>query len=131
MVGFQQGDVAASFEAQLKGPSTMGFAQLARGRLRRGFSVRLGAAVAAAALLAGPGLVPALAGAQAYAAAQDGFTTRVAHSQEIDTLNPFTAVFLVSTQIGRLMYEYLTVNSAESSSPEPGLAESWTTSADN
>lgn len=79
-----------------------------------------------AALVAGPGLVPVSAQAQ-----DTGSTMRVAHTQEIDTLNPFTAVFLISTQIGRLMYEYLTVNSAESSNPEPGLAESWTTSSDN
>jgi len=91
-------------------------AKLARG---------LGAAVASAALIVGPGLAPVTA------QAQDDVTMRVSHTQEIDTLNPFTAVFLVSTQIGRLMYEYLTVNSAESSSPEPGLAESWTTSPDN
>ena len=104
------------------------------------------AVAAAAALVVGPGLVPvtALANAPAQAQgslaqgglaqgglAQGGVTMRVSHTQEIDTLNPFTAVFLISTQVGRLMYEYLTVNSAESSSPEPGLAESWTTSADN
>ncbi len=98
----------------------MRFSKLSRG---------LGACVATAALIAGPGLLPATAGAAAYA--QDGVTMRVSHTQEIDTLNPFTAVFLVSTQLGRLMYEYLTVNSAESSSPEPGLAESWEPSSDN
>lgn len=95
----------------------------------------LGACAAAAALVAGPGLLPATAGVAGVAApaayAQDGVTMRVAHPQEIDTLNPFTAVFLVSTQIGRLMYEFLTVNNAESSSPEPGLAESWEASSDN
>ena len=91
-------------------------AKLARG---------LAAIAASTALAVGPGLLPA-------AQAQDtGVTMRVSHTQEIDTLNPFTAVFLISTQIGRLMYEYLTVNSAESSSPEPGLAESWSTSPDN
>ena len=85
----------------------------------------LAACAASAALVVGPGLAPVTA------QAQDGVTMRVSHTQEIDTLNPFTAVFLISTQVGRLMYEYLTVNSAESSSPEPGLAESWTTSSDN
>jgi peptide/nickel transport system substrate-binding protein len=88
----------------------------------------VGAVVALVALVAGPGLSP---GTAPKASAQDGVTLRVAHTQEIDTLNPFTAVFLVSTQIGRLMYEYLTVNNAQSSSPEPGIAESWTTSDDN
>ncbi|HEY0641436.1 MAG TPA: ABC transporter substrate-binding protein [Pseudonocardiaceae bacterium] len=91
----------------------------------------IGAGVAAAALVIGPGLAPAGAPAVPAAQAQGEVTMRVAHAQEIDTLNPFTAVFLVSTQIGRLMYEFLTVNSAESSSPEPGLAESWESSEDN
>lgn len=94
----------------------------------------LGACAASAGLVAGPGLLPAgfHSGIGAQASAQDqGVTMRVAHTQEIDTLNPFTAVFLVSTQIGRLMYEFLTVNNAASSSPEPGIAESWTTSPDN
>lgn len=93
----------------------------------------LGAVAATAALVVCPGLAPATAGMlQAPAAqAQGEITMRVSHTQEIDTLNPFTAVFLVSTQLGRLMYEFLTVNSAESSSPEPGLAQSWEPSADN
>jgi peptide/nickel transport system substrate-binding protein len=86
----------------------------------------LAACAASAALIVGPGLMPVTAQAQ-----DTGVLMRVSHTQEIDTLNPFTAVFLISTQVGRLMYEYLTVNSAESSSPEPGLAESWTTSSDN
>lgn len=96
----------------------------------------LGACAAAVALAVVPTL-PAAAGAaapapaHAAAAAQDGVTMRVAHTQEIDTVNPFTAVFLVSTQIGRLMYEFLTVTGAESNAPEPGLAESWESSADN
>jgi len=98
----------------------MRFSKLTRG---------LGVCVATAALVAGPGLLPVTTGAAAYA--QSDVTMRVSHTQEIDTLNPFTAVFLVSTQLGRLMYEFLTVNSAESSSPEPGIAESWEPSADN
>src|SRR5215211_1579559 len=95
----------------------MRFAKLTRG---------LAACAASAALIVGPGVMTITAQAQ-----DTGVLMRVSHTQEIDTLNPFTAVFLISTQVGRLMYEYLTVNSAESSSPEPGLAESWTTSSDN
>jgi peptide/nickel transport system substrate-binding protein len=65
------------------------------------------------------------------AQAQQEKTLRVAVTQEIDTMNPFQATFLVSTQILRLMYENLTMNGAEDSSPVPGLAESWEPSSDN
>lgn len=65
------------------------------------------------------------------AQAQDGTILRIGVTQEIDSLNPFQAVFLISTQALRINYEYLTMASAEDSSPEPGLAESWEPSADN
>lgn len=82
--------------------------------------------VAVSALVTAPMAAPGTA-----AQAQAPTTLRLAITQEIDTLNPFQAVFLSSTQINRLMYEYLTVNSAKDSSPEPGLAESWEASSDN
>lgn len=58
-----------------------------------------------------------------------GVTMRVAVTQEIDSLNPFSAVFLTSTQINRLMYEYLTVAGPDNA-VQPGLAESWKSSDD-
>lgn len=63
--------------------------------------------------------------------AQQTKTLRVAFTTDIDSMNPFQATLLVSTQIGRLMYEYLTMSSAKDSSPEPGVAESWEPAPDN
>ncbi|HEU5474681.1 MAG TPA: ABC transporter substrate-binding protein [Actinophytocola sp.] len=63
--------------------------------------------------------------------AQEPVTLRVAYTSDIDTLNPFQATLLVSTQLGRNMYEFLTINGAKDSTPEGGLAERWETSSDN
>ncbi len=82
------------------------------------------------ALVTVPMSVPAGA-ATGAAEAQDDTTLRVAVTQEIDTMNPFQAVFLVSTQALRMNYEYLTMSGAADSSPVPGLAESWESSEDN
>jgi peptide/nickel transport system substrate-binding protein len=86
----------------------------------------IGVSLAASALVMTPFAAPAAA-----AVAQPTKTMRLAVTSDIDTLNPFQATLLVSTQIGRLMYEFLTVNSAKDSSPEPGLAEKWETAPDN
>ncbi|HET9140210.1 ABC transporter substrate-binding protein [Actinophytocola sp.] len=63
--------------------------------------------------------------------AQEPVTLRVAYTSDIDTLNPFQATLLVSTQLGRNMYEFLTINGSKDSTPEGGLAERWETSSDN
>jgi peptide/nickel transport system substrate-binding protein len=55
---------------------------------------------------------------------------RVGLSQDVDTLNPFLAVFASSTDIGRAMYEFLTTYSPKNETPVPGLATKWTHSAD-
>src|SRR5437660_5249195 len=47
------------------------------------------------------------------ATAQTKTTMRVAFTSDIDSLNPFRATTQVATQIGRLMYEFLTVNGAK------------------
>jgi peptide/nickel transport system substrate-binding protein len=89
---------------------------------------RLGATLAAVALATGVAALPAVgAGAQA----QEETILRVAFTQDIDSLNPFQAVFLSSTQMNRLMYEYLTTNAAEDAAPVPAVAESWEPSSDN
>lgn len=82
---------------------------------------RLLAAVVALALWAAP-----------LAAAQEPrrTTLRVATTQSVDSLNPFLAVLMSSTEIGRLMYEFLTTYDAHTQQPVPALAESWSTSAD-
>lgn len=87
-----------------------------------------GVVLAVAALATAP--FAALTGTPA-AHAQEPKTLRVAYTSDIDTLNPFQATLLVSTQIGRNMYEFLTINGAKDSTPEGGLAEKWDTSSDN
>jgi peptide/nickel transport system substrate-binding protein len=58
-----------------------------------------------------------------------GTTMRVAITQDIDSLNPFVAVFLSSTQVMRLTYENLTMVGPDNA-VTPGLAESWESSPD-
>lgn len=84
---------------------------------------------AAAALLAAAMLVGSGGVAQAQQPAAGGTTMRVAITQDIDSLNPFVAVYLSSTQVNRLMYEYLT-QAGPDNTTQPGLAESWKTSDD-
>ncbi|MEU0569054.1 ABC transporter substrate-binding protein [Nonomuraea sp. NPDC005983] len=55
---------------------------------------------------------------------------RVGATQAVDSMNPFSAVRLVSTSIHRWMYGYLTVPDPKTLQPSPDLAESWTTSPD-
>jgi peptide/nickel transport system substrate-binding protein len=86
----------------------------------------LGVVAAILALVTAPLTSPV-----AHANAQSEKTLRVAFTTDIDSLNPFQATLLASTQIGRLMYEYLTVASAKDSAPEPGLAEKWKAAEDN
>jgi peptide/nickel transport system substrate-binding protein len=90
-------------------------------RVRRTAAVLLAALVGTASLLTGAG------SAQAQQAAPS--TLRVAISQDIDSLNPFLAVRLSSTQVGRLMYEYLT-QAGPDNTVQPGLAESWQAAPD-
>jgi peptide/nickel transport system substrate-binding protein len=86
-------------------------------RVRRAVAV-----LAAAAFAAGPFAVPAQA--------QEGKVLRVALVQQVDHLNPFTAVFSSSAMIGRMAFEFLTLPSAEDATPTGGVAEKWDTSAD-
>ncbi|TQM37886.1 ABC transporter substrate-binding protein [Pseudonocardia cypriaca] len=89
----------------------------------RGVSFHAAAALLAAALAAGwPGA--------AHAQPPPGGTTlRVAITQDIDSLNPFVAVFLSSTQVMRLTYENLTMVGPDNA-VQPGFAESWQSSPD-
>ena len=63
-------------------------------------------------------------------AAQQPVVLKVAIVQQIDSLNPFLAVFQSSTEIGRLMYDYLTAYSADDQTVTEGLANRWEPSAD-
>lgn len=55
---------------------------------------------------------------------------RVGLTQDIDSLNPFLAEYATSTDIGRVMYDFLTAYDPRDEHPVPGLASSWTHSAD-
>lgn len=89
----------------------------------RRVSSRTAAALLAATLAAG---TAGVAHAQPPPA---GTTLRVALTQDIDSLNPFAAVFLSSTQVMRLTYENLTMVGPDNA-VQPGLAESWEPSPD-
>ncbi|GDY28495.1 peptide ABC transporter substrate-binding protein [Gandjariella thermophila] len=80
-------------------------------------------AVALAAVTAPTGQPPAHA--------EQGAALRVALTTDVDSLNPFLATLAASTELGRLMYEFLTTYSAKDQSPVPALAERWTTAPDN
>lgn len=55
---------------------------------------------------------------------------RVGATQAMDSMNPFLAVRVVSTQVHRWMYGFLTVPDSKTLQPSPDLAESWTTTPD-
>ncbi|MDX6278794.1 MAG: peptide/nickel transport system substrate-binding protein [Nocardioidaceae bacterium] len=50
--------------------------------------------------------------------------------QEIDSLNPFIAIFQSSTGVGVVQYESLVAYAAKDNAVVPGIASKWTTSAD-
>jgi len=89
-------------------------------------AVRRVTAVVAAGVLPG---IPLAGPAHAQQAAAPK-VLRVALTTGIDHLNPFTATLAASTQVGRFLYEFLTVPNAEKAEASPALAESWTPSAD-
>ncbi|MFB9906953.1 ABC transporter substrate-binding protein [Allokutzneria oryzae] len=61
---------------------------------------------------------------------QPGAVLRVGLLQNIDSLNPFLAVLQSSTELGRLMYDFLNTNAAKDNAPAEGLAEKWESSPD-
>jgi peptide/nickel transport system substrate-binding protein len=86
-------------------------------------------AIAGVLALAGSAAVaPALSAQVAHA--DTPTVLKVGLTEDIDTLNPFTAVFASSTNIGRMMYEFLTTYDQKTQAPVPALAQSWSHSAD-
>ncbi|MFD9739029.1 ABC transporter substrate-binding protein [Umezawaea sp. NPDC059074] len=88
-----------------------------------GITRRLGSIVGATGLVALPLAAPAQA--------QQPVTLRVAIVQQVDSLNPFLASYQTSTEIGRLMYDYLTAYDVKDQRPVEGVAKSWEKSADD
>ncbi|WP_312878208.1 ABC transporter substrate-binding protein [Lentzea indica] len=64
------------------------------------------------------------------ATAQGPVILKVAIVQQIDSMNPFLAVFQSSTEVGRLMYDYLTAYAADDQTVTEGIANRWEPSAD-
>jgi peptide/nickel transport system substrate-binding protein len=100
-----------------------------RSRLR----ALLASGAAALALAAGsivPGVPLGAAPQQAQAADSGKSTLTVAVAQSVDSLSPFLAQRLMSTSIGRLMYDFLTNYDPKDNHAVPGLATKWEPSAD-
>jgi peptide/nickel transport system substrate-binding protein len=72
----------------------------------------------------------ALAATGTVAAATPVTVLRVGLTQDIDSLNPFLAEYASSTDIGRVMYEFLTTYAPTDEHPVPALATKWTHSPD-
>jgi peptide/nickel transport system substrate-binding protein len=87
-------------------------------------NLRLAAAAVAAMAL------PAVAAAPAHAQSDEPTTLTIAVAQEVDTLSPFQAVRLITTNMHRWMYDFLTNYDPQTGETVPALAESWETSPD-
>lgn len=85
-------------------------------------------AVAAALALVGGPLPAVPAAAQADSEPK---TLTMAADQPVDSLSPFIAQRLISTNIHRYIYDYLTNYDPKTNEPIPALAESWETSEDD
>lgn len=83
-------------------------------------------AIAAAALLG----APTSTAQTPSAAADDRVTFTVGITNEVDSFNPFNGIEAESYEMWALMYDYMITYSDKNMEPEPGLAESWDTSAD-
>ncbi len=90
-------------------------------------------ALGAAALALG--LTGAAAGApsglsEAHADSEEETSITIAVSQEVDSLSPFQAVRLITTNMHRWMYDFLTNYDPETGETIPALAENWEPSDD-
>ncbi|MGO1972951.1 MAG: ABC transporter substrate-binding protein [Propionibacteriaceae bacterium] len=75
-------------------------------------------------------LMGGLAVPAAHADEEGDKTLTIAVSQEVDSLSPFQAVRLITTNLHRWMYDFLTNYDPETGETIPALAESWETSED-
>jgi peptide/nickel transport system substrate-binding protein len=102
-----------------------------RGVTRR---VRILAGAAVVAVVAGVGTVGAVsasADSASPSASSSNVVLNVGILQDIDSANPFTGVAASSYEIYQMMYPTLTNYSAKDFSDAPGMATSWTESADH
>ena len=103
------------------------------GRTRR---TKLLAAAGAAALVVGLGSIGApaaladSASPTPAAAAATPTTFTIGMTTDIDSANPFTGIVAEAYEVFQLMYPTLTEYAADDFSTAPGIADSWTESAD-
>lgn len=69
--------------------------------------------------------VAALVGIPLPAQGQQPTVLRVAITYDVDTLNPFMSITQAGTEIGRLMYDFLTTYDAKDQRPVEALADRW------
>ncbi|HLR95061.1 MAG TPA: ABC transporter substrate-binding protein, partial [Jiangellaceae bacterium] len=101
---------------------------MARADLRRH---RRALAAGAAALAVTASTVAAGAVQQpAEATEEEQDTITIAVNQEVDSLSPFKAVRVITTNMHRWMYDFLTNYDPETGETIPALAEEWETSED-
>lgn len=100
------------------------FTSISRGARRRWI------VPAALAVVAAIGFSTLVSTSSQAATKADDKILKVALVNEVDTLNPFTAVLRASTAIMMLQYESLVQFSAKDNSIVPGMASKWETSAD-
>ncbi|TDP91164.1 peptide/nickel transport system substrate-binding protein [Labedaea rhizosphaerae] len=96
----------------------------------RRWGIGLAAGVSALALALAPAMVPQVAPTAQAQNAPAKKVLRIGVTQEVDSLNPYIAIYLLSTNILRTNYDYLTVFGQKNMAPEGALAESWETSPD-
>ncbi|GAA3734924.1 peptide/nickel transport system substrate-binding protein [Spinactinospora alkalitolerans] len=89
---------------------------------------RLKAAAAAALAVLVAALPTTTADAEAAGGDRDRLT--IAVTQNVDSLSPFLAQLAITTNIHRLIYDYLTNYDPETNEPIGAIAESWETSED-
>lgn len=91
---------------------------------------RLGALAVAAGLAVAPLPAGARQGGDQPGDGRRAVTLRVALTQQVDSLNPFLSTFQAGTEVGRLMYDFLTAHDADDQRPVEGLADRWESSPD-
>jgi peptide/nickel transport system substrate-binding protein len=91
----------------------------------------VGAAIAAAGIVAALGVAPAAVADQTPTSSSGSkLTFTVGILNDIDSLNPFTGIVAEAYEAWGLMYDQLTGSSDKDFSPVPMLAEKWTESPD-
>src|SRR5690625_1271280 len=95
-------------------------------RHRRALTAGAAALAVTTSAAAATGAVQSPAGASE----EEQDTITIAVNQEVDSLSPFKAVRVITTNMHRWMYDFLTNYDPETGETIPALAEEWETSED-